>query len=79
MPNLPLTASYCGFVNGESTNLLTPPAALNTTATTSCGAGVYPITASGAVAANYTINYVSGQLTVDPMLFLPGGCNKSTD
>jgi hypothetical protein len=71
-PNPPLTASYNGFVNGESTNVLTSPVTLATTATTSSGAGTYPITASGVAAANYTINYVGGQLTVDSVPQLTG-------
>jgi hypothetical protein len=73
-PNPPLTASYNGFVNGESTNVLTSPVTLATTATTSSGAGTYPITASGVAAANYTINYVSGKLIVDPPLQLSAAC-----
>jgi len=71
-PNPPLTASYNGFVNGESTNVLTSPVSLATTATTSSGVGTYPITASGVAAANYTINYLGGQLTVDPVPQLTG-------
>jgi uncharacterized protein YfiM (DUF2279 family) len=71
-PNPPLTASYNGFVGGESANVLTSPVVLNTTAATSSGEGTYPITADGAAAANYTINYVSGQLTVDPVPQLTG-------
>jgi hypothetical protein len=72
--NPPLTASYNGFVSGENTSVLMSPVTLNTTATTSCGAGVYPITATGAAAANYTINYVDGQLTVDPTPQLSSAC-----
>jgi hypothetical protein len=64
MPNPPLTASYNGFVGGENTNVLSSPVVLNTTATTTSGAGEYPITASGAAAANYTIQYVNGTLRV---------------
>jgi hypothetical protein len=71
-PNPPLTASYNGFVSGENANVLTSPVTLNTTAATSSSEGTYPITASGAVAANYTINYVSGILTVDPTPLLSG-------
>jgi len=40
------------------------PVVLNTTATTTSDAGEYPITASGAAAANYTIQYVNGTLRV---------------
>ena len=74
MTNPPLTASYNGFVGGENASVLSSPVVLNTTATTTSDAGTYPITASGAAAANYTINYVSGQLTVDPTPQLSGAC-----
>ncbi len=63
-PNPALTASISGFVNGETTNVLTSPAVLNTTATISSAAGTYPITASGAAAPNYAVNYSTGTLTV---------------
>jgi uncharacterized protein YfiM (DUF2279 family) len=64
MPNPPLTASYNGFVGGESANVLSSPVVLNTTATNTSGAGKYPITASGAAAANYTIQNANGTLQV---------------
>ena len=62
--NPPLTASYNGFVGGENTNVLSSPVALSTTATTTSCAGKYPITAGGAAAANYTIQFVNGTLQV---------------
>jgi len=63
--NPTLTASYSGFVNGDnSTNMTTLPS-INTAATAISPVGSYPITVTGAVDANYTINYVSGALTVD--------------
>ncbi len=62
--NPALTASYSGFVNGETAAVLTSPAALATTATAGSAVGNYPITASGAAAANYAITYVNGILTV---------------
>jgi len=64
MPNPPLTASYSGFVGGENTNVLSLPVVLNTTATNTSDVGKYPITAGGAAAANYTIQYVNGTLQV---------------
>jgi hypothetical protein len=63
-PNPVLTASYSGFISGEDANVLTTPAALNTTATIGSAAGTYPITASSATAVNYTMNYVNGTLVV---------------
>jgi hypothetical protein len=61
-----LTASYSGFVNGDTPASLTTPPALTTTATASSPVGTYPINVSGAAAANYTISYVAGMLTVTP-------------
>ncbi|RPD42061.1 MBG domain-containing protein [Chitinophaga barathri] len=63
--NPPLTVTYSGFVNGETAAVLTASASVSTTATQSSLAGTYPITASGAAAANYTIAYVNGILTVN--------------
>jgi hypothetical protein len=63
-PNPALTASYSGFISGEDTNVLTSPAVLNTTATINSAVGAYAITASGAAAANYAVNYNGGTLTV---------------
>ena len=61
-----LTASYSGFVNGDTAASLTLPPKLSTTATTnsSVSGGPYTITASDAVDPNYTISYVAGTLAV---------------
>jgi predicted hotdog family 3-hydroxylacyl-ACP dehydratase len=59
-----LTASYSGFVNGDGASSLTTAPTINTTATPSSPVGTYPITASGAVAPNYTITYTAGTMTV---------------
>jgi sugar lactone lactonase YvrE len=63
-----LTASYAGFVNGDTAASLT--AAPGLTATASAASHVagnpYAINASGAVDADYNISYVSGTLTVNP-------------
>ena len=61
-----LTASYTGFVNGDSSVSLTTQPTLSTIATAHSNTGVYAITASGALDSNYAISYVSGTLTVDP-------------
>ena len=77
-PNPALTASYNGFVNGENTNALTTQAILSTTANADSPVAAYTITASGAMAANYTISYVSGTLTVVAQPDL-GGISVSGD
>jgi hypothetical protein len=58
------TATYFGFVNGDTFASLTTPVLLGTDATQSSPAGPYTITASGATYSNYTIAFVSGTLTV---------------
>ena len=59
-----LTATYTGFVLGETSAVLLTPATLSTTAVLASAPGPYPITVSGATAANYTISFVDGILTV---------------
>ncbi len=59
-----LTASYSGFVNGDTPASLTTQPTLTTTATASSHVGTYAITASGAADSDYTISYVGGTLSV---------------
>ena len=63
--NPTLTVTYTGFVNGETSSVLTTQPVLATTAATQSPVGVYPITFSTqAVAANYTITHQVGELDV---------------
>ena len=73
-----LTVSYSGFVNGDTAASLTTAPTVTTTATASSAAGTYPITASGAADANYTISYVAGTLTVNPVPLTITANNQST-
>jgi hypothetical protein len=61
-----LTATYTGFVYNETPAVLLTPAVLSTTATATSAVGPYPITVSGATAANYTISFADGVMTVQP-------------
>ncbi len=68
-PNPPLTASYTGFVNGEtlSTSGVTGTPTLSTAATQSSAVGKYPITIiQGTLSGgnNYALTFVDGTLTV---------------
>ena len=72
-----LSVSYTGLTNGDI-QTATPPSIL-TTATQSSDAGSYPITASGAVDANYTISYEEGTFTVNPVALTIRANNKSKD
>jgi subtilisin family serine protease len=67
--NPALTASFSGFKNGETpaTSGVSGTPGLTTTATSSSGAGTYPIAvAAGTLAsANYSFTFVSGSLTVN--------------
>ena len=58
-----ITASYSGFVNGESASSFTTAPTCSAGIVTS--AGTYTATCSGAVDSNYAITYVSGTLTVN--------------
>jgi hypothetical protein len=64
--NPTLTDVITGFVNGDSSSVVSGAASLTTTATTSSSVGTYPITAAqGTLAAsNYTFVYVPATLTV---------------
>lgn len=64
--NPALTASYSGFANSETNAVLTTQPVISTTATTSSAIGDYPITVSGAAAANYAISYIAGTLKIKP-------------
>jgi hypothetical protein len=59
-----VTASYSGFVNGENASVLSTPPTCSTTATSTSPVGSYVSSCSGAAAANYTISYGTGAVTV---------------
>ena len=61
-----LSVSYAGFVNGDTSVVLSGAASLTTTATAAAPAGSYPITASlgTLAAANYSFNFVNGVLAI---------------
>jgi hypothetical protein len=64
--NPPLTITYTGFVLGETSAVLLTQPTISTTALLASPPGTYPITVSGATAANYNITHVNGTLTVVP-------------
>jgi hypothetical protein len=59
-----LTASYTGFINGDTSADLTTLPTCTVTATSASPVGSYPITCSGAVDPNYTISYLAGTLNI---------------
>ena len=63
-----LSASYSGFVNGDSPASLSAAPTLSTTATSASPvlAGGYAIVAAGAVDPDYTISYRPGTLLITP-------------
>jgi len=74
-----LTASYSGFVNGDTETSLDTPATLATTATAASNAGNYAITAAGASDLNYTVTLVNGTLSVAPVPLTITAQNQSKD
>ena len=59
-----ITPSYSGFVNHDSASSLTTPPTCSTDASSSSSVGTYSTSCSGAVDANYTVNYVNGNMVV---------------
>lgn len=55
---------YSGFIIGEGESVLTSKGTYSTTAYANSDVGKYPVTQSGAIAQNYTIEYEPGTLTV---------------
>jgi MBG domain (YGX type)/Bacterial Ig-like domain (group 3)/Beta-propeller repeat len=64
--NPAFTASSSGFVNGDNASVLIGVLSCSTAATSASPVGTYPVTCSGQSAANYSITYVPGQLSVTP-------------
>lgn len=67
-PDPVFTVTYSGFANNEGAAQLTTQPVATTTATISSLPGQYLITATGASATNYTITYVQGILTINPVV-----------
>jgi MBG domain (YGX type) len=60
------SASYSGFVNGDTSASLGGTLNCTTTATSSSPVGNYPITCSGVTSTNYTTTFLQGTLTITP-------------
>ncbi|MDX1951328.1 MAG: MBG domain-containing protein, partial [Verrucomicrobiota bacterium] len=73
----PFTATYSGFVNGDTPASLTTPVQLSTTAIFTSPAGTYPITAAGATSPNYQITFVPGTFTITKRTLTVTAENKS--
>jgi hypothetical protein len=66
--NPTLTASFSGFVNGDTAASLTTQPVLSTTAAEESVLGNYPITVSGASSPNYSITYANGTLSIQQVI-----------
>ncbi|RII26598.1 MAG: hypothetical protein CXR31_09270 [Geobacter sp.] len=64
LANPTFTATYTGFVTGETASVLGGTLAITTTATSASAPGSYPITPAGLTSTNYSITFVPGNLTV---------------
>lgn len=63
-PNPAFTASYSGFVNGDTAATTVSNLSIATSATAESAVGEYAIAASGATASNYNLSYIPGTLTI---------------
>ena len=64
-PNPAFTVTYSGFENGDGPSSLGGALTFTTAATQTSNAGVYPVTPGGLTSANYAINFVAGNLTIN--------------
>jgi hypothetical protein len=78
--NLPaLTFTVTGFLNGETSAIVTGSANVTTTATATSSVGTYPITAAAdsLSAANYAFVYLGSNLTITPATLNIGVSNAA--
>jgi hypothetical protein len=71
-PNPSFTATYNGFVNGQTASVLSGALTCSTTAILTSNVGTYPITCSGQTSNNYTIAYKPGTLYITPLVTYVG-------
>jgi hypothetical protein len=71
LSNPPFTATYNGFVFGETPVMLTGSLSFATPAVIASPAGNYPIVPSGQTSSNYAISYFNGTLTVSASPAVP--------
>ncbi|BAU53895.1 hypothetical protein MgSA37_02066 [Mucilaginibacter gotjawali] len=74
-----LTATYTGFVNGDTPADFTSPLVLSTIADISSPIGQYPITLSGYASNDYSITPVQGVLTVIGAIVIPNTFTPNGD
>ena len=70
-PNPPLTFTYEGFTNGETSSVLTKAPVVATDATIISAIGTYPIVVSSGEDDNYSFKYVNGVLTIEEDVTVP--------
>ncbi len=64
LSNPPLSISYTGFKNGESSSVINTVPIVSTAAILSSLVGAYPIVVSGGSDDNYSFSYINGTLSV---------------
>ena len=60
------TASYSGFVNGDTPGVLNGTLVVSSEADTNSPVGDYPIVAGGLISTNYALSFTNGTLMVNP-------------
>jgi uncharacterized membrane protein len=75
--NISFSATYTGFINGDTSSNLASPPAFSTIATAASPVGAYAITAAGAASNNYTITNEPGSLNVSKAALTVTADNQS--
>ena len=79
LANPSFNINYSGFRNLETSAIISTNATLSTTAGLTSNVGNYAITGSGAVAPNYTFNYVNGTLDITKALLTATSQNATRE
>lgn len=66
--NPAFTITYTGFLNSDGESMISVKPTASTTATKLSVPGVYPITLSAGISANYSLNAINGTLSIEPAL-----------
>ena len=62
--NPAFSASFSGFVNGDTESVLTAPVTFVTEGVNGANAGTYPLTPGNAAADNYSVSFVAGSVNI---------------
>ena len=76
-PNPSFTLTYSGFAGQDGPGSVSGVPVFTTAATSASGVGVYPVSVNGLSSMNYSISYITGNLTVLPATLVATASNAT--